>query len=74
VKLCTVLAVPGMDVRGAWLLWYIAIAMLKKRPISGTTATFFAHALFARSRSANFWIFPVLVFGTSVNTTWRGTL
>ncbi len=29
---------------------------------------------FAISRSRNFWILPVLVFGTSVNTTWRGTL
>jgi hypothetical protein len=33
-----------------------------------------AHPFFARSRSTNFWIFPVLVFGTSANTTWRGTL
>ena len=32
------------------------------------------HAPFAISRSLNFWIFPVLVFGTSPNTTWRGTL
>ena len=29
---------------------------------------------FALSRSTNFWIFPVLVFGTSPNTTWRGHL
>lgn len=32
------------------------------------------HPAFARSLSAYFWIFPVLVFGTSVNTTWPGTL
>ena len=32
------------------------------------------HAPFAISRSLNFWILPVLVFGTSPNTTWRGTL
>src|SRR5262249_38046969 len=29
---------------------------------------------FARSRSTNFWIFPVEVFGISANTTWCGTL
>ena len=29
---------------------------------------------FARSRSTNFWILPVLVLGTSPNTTWRGHL
>lgn len=28
----------------------------------------------ARSRNANFWIFPVEVFGSSQNTTVRGTL
>jgi hypothetical protein len=27
------------------------------------------HPFFARSRNTNFWIFPVLVFGTSANTT-----
>ena len=29
---------------------------------------------FAISRSLNFWILPVDVFGSSVNTTWRGHL
>ena len=28
-----------------------------------------AHTCFAISRSLNFWIFPVLVFGSSANTT-----
>ena len=32
------------------------------------------HTAFACSRSTNFWILPVLVLGTSPNTTWRGTL
>jgi hypothetical protein len=32
------------------------------------------HISFASSRSLNFWILPVLVFGNSVNTMWRGTL
>src|SRR4029078_4518818 len=31
-------------------------------------------ASFARSRSTNFWIFPVDVFGSAPKTTWRGTL
>ena len=29
---------------------------------------------FARSRSTNFWILPVEVFGSGPNTTWRGAL
>src|SRR3954453_11183267 len=29
---------------------------------------------FARSRNTNFWIFPVEVFGSGPNTTWRGAL
>jgi hypothetical protein len=29
---------------------------------------------FARSRSTNFWILPVEVFGSGPKTTWRGTL
>ena len=33
-----------------------------------------AHTPFAMSRSLNFWILPVLVFGNSVNTTCFGTL
>jgi len=32
------------------------------------------HTPFAISLSLNFWIFPVLVFGSSANTTWRGHL
>ena len=32
------------------------------------------YTAFAISRSLNFWIFPVEVFGNSVNTTWRGHL
>ncbi len=43
----------------------------RKREIQSKPAF---HAPFASSRSLNFWIFPVLVFGTSPNTTWRGTL
>ena len=30
------------------------------------------HTSFAISRNLNFCIFPVLVFGSSTNTTWRG--
>ena len=33
-----------------------------------------AHTAFARSRSLNFWILPVEVLGSSMNTTWRGHL
>ena len=33
-----------------------------------------SHTPFAISRSLNFWILPVLVFGISANTTWRGHL
>ena len=32
------------------------------------------HTSFAISRSLNFWILPVVVFGNSGNTMWRGTL
>jgi len=40
-------------------------------PMQETVA---AHTFFARSRSLNFWILPVLVFGSSVNTTCFGAL
>ena len=40
----------------------------------GRSAPPVPHAPFAISRSLNFWILPVLVFGTSPNTTWRGHL
>src|SRR5262245_36633734 len=33
-----------------------------------------AYTSFAISRSLNFWVLPVDVFGSSVNTTWRGHL
>lgn len=31
-----------------------------------------ASRLPANSRRRNFWIFPMAIFGSSVNTTWRG--
>jgi hypothetical protein len=39
------------------------------RPVAPADAVGVAHTAFAISRSRNFWILPVEVFGSSVNTT-----
>ena len=48
----------------------LPVAMVYVRAIRGAPY----HASFANSRSLNFCTFPVDVFGTSVNTMWRGAL
>ena len=42
--------------------------------VSVTAAATDTYSDFARSRSTNFWIFPVDVFGSGPNTTVRGVL